>query len=138
MTDSDRRNEHRIIALVAHEPGSLAQVTAALAKAGVNIEWIDSRLLGQMGAIVLRTDNDDAALRVLLAADIRAVTSDQIIFHLPDRPGALAAVAQDFARRQINVRTIHIVHRYAGEAVIAVSTDDDIRARAALDPESLL
>ena len=134
----DQLSGHRVIVLVAHEPGSLAQVTGTLAQANINIESVDARLLGQMGAIVLRTSDDEAAVRALHNADLRAVTSDQIIFHLPDRPGALAAVAQEFADQQINVRTIHIVHRYAGEAVVAVSTDDDPRARAVLDPESLL
>ena len=78
------------------------------------------------------------ALHALLEADLRAVTSDAVVFHLPDRPGALAGVARRFAEHQLNVRTIHIVHRHAGEAIVAVSTDDDAAARALLDPDSLL
>ena len=138
MTDHSPPSGHRIIALVAHQPGSLALVAETVAEAGINIERIDSRLLGELGAIVLQTSDDEAALRALLQANVRAVTSDQIVFRLRDQPGALAGVAQGFAEQQINVRTIHILHRYAGEAIVAVSTDDDDRARAVLDPASLL
>ena len=136
--NGDARTDHRIIVIVPHEPGALTLVTATLGEAGVNIETIDGRNAGALGVITLRTNDDDAALHALLEADLRAVTSDAIVFHLPDRPGALAEVAQRFSAEQINVRTIHIVHRQGGEAIVAVTTEDDRRARELLDPESLL
>ena len=128
----------RIVVIVPDEPGSLARVTEALLEVGVNIESIDGRLIGELGAITLSTDDDDAALRALLEAGLRAVTSDAIVFQLPDRPGALARVADLFGQHRVNVRTIHIVHRHAGQAIVAVSTDDDDAARSLLDTESLL
>ena len=39
---------------------------------------------------------------------------------------------------RISVRTIHIVRRLAGRTVVAVTTDDDDKARALLDSDSLL
>ena len=128
----------RIIVIVPDEPGALAHVTGVLAEAEVNIESIDGRLIGELGVLTLGTGDDDAALHALLEADLRAVTSDAVVFHLPDRPGALAGVAQRFEEHQLNVRTIHIVHRQAGQAVVAVSTDDDATARSLLDTDSLL
>ncbi len=127
-----------IVVLAQNQPGVLAEVAGSLAEAGLNIEQIDGRLIGALGVIVLRTNDDDAALHALLDANLRAVSSEQIIFHLHDQPGALAAVTRRFADHQINVRTIHIVHRHEGEAVVAVTTDDDPRARTLLDPDSLL
>lgn len=128
----------RIIVIVPEEPGSLARVAQVLGEADINIEAIDGRAIGELGVITLSTSDDDAALRALLDADLRAVTSDAIIFHLPDRPGALAVVAQLFSQHQLNVRTIHIVHRLAGRAIVAVTTDDDDTARSLLDSGSLL
>ena len=128
----------RIVVIVPDEPGSLARVTEALSDVDVNIESIDGRLVGELGAITLSTDDDDAALHALLEAGLRAVTSDAIVFQLPDRPGALARVADLFRQHRVNVRTIHIVHRQAGQAVVAVSTDDDDAARSLLDAGSLL
>ena len=134
----NRADEHRIIVITPHEPGALAQVAGALAEAELNIESIDGRLAGELGIIALSTSDDDAALRALLDADLRAVSSDALVFRLRDRPGALAAVAQQFSEARLNVRTIHIVHRQAGEAVVAVTTDDDEQARTLLDRDSLL
>ena len=119
------------------EPGALARVTAALGEAGINVESIDGRRIGELGVTTLRT-SDDAAMHALLEANLRAVTSDAVVFHLPDRSGALAGVTRRFAEHQPSVRTIHIVHRHAGEAIVAVSIDDDAAARALLDPGSLL
>ena len=128
----------RIIVIVPHEPGSLAHVATVLGEAGINIETIDGRMVEEFGAITLSTDDDDAALHALLEADLRAIASDIVVFHLPDKPGALAEVAQRFASRQVNVRTIHIVHRIAGHAIVAVTTDNDDLARTLIDADSLL
>ena len=129
---------HRIIVVVHEEPGSLALVTEALSEEGINIEMIDGRLAGEFGVITLRTDDDDAALRALLKANLRAVTSDAVVFWLPDRPGALAGVARLFGDSNISVRTIHILHRSDEYAVVAVKTDNDFLARSLLDSDSLI
>ncbi len=130
--------ERRIIVMVPDEPGSLARVTEALAKGQINIESIEGRQIGDFGVITLRTSDDDAALHALLRIGLRAVTSDAVVFSLPDEPGALARVAQRFGQHQVNVRTIHILHRLAAHALVAVTTDDNDLARSLLDEESLV
>ncbi len=135
---NDAASDNRIIVIVPDEPGSLALVTQALAEADVNIESIDGRQIGELGVITLRTNDDDAALLALLKANLRAVTSDAVVFSLPDRPGALATVAQRFGQHQVNVRTIHILHRLAEHAIVAVTTDNNDLARSLLDKDSLL
>ena len=134
---ADAEQSH-IIVIVPHEPGSLAHVATVLGEAEINIEEIDGRMVEPFGVITLSTDDDDAALHALLDANLRAITSDVVVFHLPDKPGALALVAQNLAVHEVNVRTIHIVHRIAGHAIVAVTTDDDDRARTLLGADSLL
>ena len=133
--DTARR---RIIVIVPDRPGSLARVAEALAEAEINIEMIDGRQAGELGVITLSTDDDDAALQALIKANLRALTSDTIVFRLEDKPGALARVARLFGDHRINVRTIHIAHRIAGQAIVAVTTDDDDLARSLLDSDSLI
>ena len=135
---TDDTVRRRIIVVVSHEPGGLALVTEALGLAEINIETIDGRLAGEYGVISLSTSDDDGALHALLKADLRAVTTDAVVFHLPDQPGALARVAELFDQHRLNVRTIHIVHRLAGHAIVAVSTDDDALAPSLLDADTLI
>ena len=134
----DTASGNRIIVIVPNEAGALAEITEILAEAKINIEEIDGRLAGELGVISLTTSDDDAALRALLRAGLRAITSDSVVFRLPDQPGALARVAQLFSSYSLNVRTIHIVHRLAGQAIVAVTTDDDNLARSLLDSDSLI
>ena len=130
--------DSHIIVIVRDQPGGLARITTALAEAEINIEMIDGRRAGEFGVVKLSTDNDDEAMRVLLQANLRTVTSDVVLFRLPDKPGALAGVAQLFASHDINVRTIHIVHRLAEHAIVAVTTDNDDLARTLIDADALL
>ena len=131
-------NPRRIIVVVPDEPGGLEGITTSLGEAAINIETIDGRSAGEYGVITLTTSDDDAALHALLDAGLRAVSSDAVIFHLDDQPGALAGVARLFAQNQLNVRTIHIVHRAAGHAIVAVTTADDTLARSLLGADALL
>ena len=127
-----------IIVIVRDQPGGLARITTALAEAEINIEMIDGHGAGEFGIVRLSTDNDDEAMRVLLQANLRTVTSDVVLFRLPDKPGALAEIAQRFGSHDINVRTIHIVHRLAEHAIVAVTTDNDDLARTLIDADALL
>ncbi|MYC06022.1 MAG: ACT domain-containing protein [Chloroflexi bacterium] len=137
--NSDQQSaQRRIIVITAAKPGALARVTTALAEKDINIEDIDGRNAGDLGVIRLRSDDDDAALRALLEADLRAISSDAVVFRLPDRPGALASVSQLFASHDINVRAIHIAQRIEGYGIVAVNTDNDQLARSLLDEDSLL
>ena len=135
---TQQQPDRHILVIVPNRAGGLAQIATALGDAGVNIESIDGRAEGDFGVIYLATDDDDAAMRALLKADIRAVASDVVVFHLEDKPGALAGVAQLFAQRDLSVRTIHILHRFEGQAVVAVTTDDDALARDLIGPDALL
>ncbi len=134
--NGDDRRGRRIIVVAPPGPDASAKIAEVLAEAEIVIESIDDRLVEDLGVIAIRTSDDDAAQRALLEAGIRAVTSDAVVYPLPDRPGALAGVAQRLANHQLNVRTIHIVHRKGGRAVVALKTDDDWTARAILDEHS--
>ena len=135
---TDNPDRRRIIAFTSQGTAALALVAETLGQAGVNIEAIDGEMAGEFGVIVLHSNDDDAALRALLRAGVRAITSEAVVFRLPDQPGALAGVARRFQDANLNVRTIHVMHRQAGHAIVAVTTDDDERARELLDDDALL
>ena len=81
----------RIIVTVKNEVGVIADISAALAHAGINIETIDAvGGLDERGVVVLSTNDDDRALHVLKDAGFRSITDDTLVLRLPDEPGALA------------------------------------------------
>lgn len=128
----------RIVLIGARGSEPLASAAEALAEAEIQIVSSRERRVPEWEVFSLATSDDDEALRVLLGADLRAISSAAIIFHLHDRPGALARVVELLERQHVQVRTIHLVDRRAGQAVVAVTTNDDEAARALLDPDALL
>ena len=128
----------RIIIIVRDEVGVIAGVARALADRGINIESLDTERAGEQGIITLTTDDTNRALLALKDAEFRAVTDDSLVFRIPDEPGALARVAERFKAAGVNIQSLHILDRRAGQAVVALSAQDREEARKLLDPESLV
>ena len=128
----------RIIIIVRDEVGVIASVTRALADREVNIESLDTERAGEQGIITLTTNDTDSALRALAGAGFRAATDDSLVFRLPDEPGALARVAERFKTAGVNIQSLHILDRRAGQAIVALSAQDREEARKLLDPESMI
>ncbi|MHC4401790.1 MAG: ACT domain-containing protein [Planctomycetota bacterium] len=103
-------------------PGVMAEISEALAGAGVNIETLDAESFGSSGVINLTVDRYDEALRALARTPFRAISEDAIVVQLDDRPGELAQIMRRFKEANINLRSIHIVRRDAGKVIVAVST----------------
>ena len=128
----------RIIIIVRDEVGVIAGVARALADRGLNIESLDTERAGEQGIITLTTDDTHRALLALKEAEFRAVTDDSLVFRIPDEPGALAKVAERFKAAGVNIQSLHILDRRAGQAVVALSAQDREEARKLLDPESMV
>ena len=88
---------------LVNKPGVLASVTAALAKAKVNI--IALTLMDSMEHGVLRIVCDDAAVarKVLGKTHDRWTETDVLVLELENEPGAFARIAQDLADEHVNI-----------------------------------
>ncbi|MDE2939424.1 MAG: ACT domain-containing protein [Chloroflexota bacterium] len=120
----------RIVIMARDEVGVLADITAALAQANINLQSINTQVNGNQGTIIISTDDTDRALVALAEAGYSAVTDDSMLIRLKDEPGALARVAQRFSEAGINIRSVHILDRKDGMATIAISTSPEERERA--------
>ena len=123
---------NRIVIMADNEVGVIADITAALANEGINLETINTETAGDRGAIILTADNYDRALYVLNQAGFKAVGDDALVVRLPDEPGALANVAGSLKDAGVNIESMHILSRQAGYAMIALKTDDRPRAIEAI------
>ncbi len=130
----------RIIIMARDEVGVLADVTATLARANINLESINTQVNGDQGTIIISTDDTDRALVALADAGYSAVTDDALLLRLKDEPGALARIAQRFSDAGINIRSVHILDRKDGMATIALSTSPEERkqAESLVDPAERL
>ena len=128
----------RIIVLVNNEVGVIADITATLANAGVNLESINTEASAERKAVILTTDNADHALYVLNQAGYKAVGDEVLVLRLRDEPGALASVAERLKQAGINIQSMHILNRSGGYAMIALTTDDRSRTEAAISGETII
>ena len=113
--------------------GALAQITRALARAGVNIVAINAGEAAGRGKVRMIVSDPGRALAALKAAKIRAGQEPALVLTLPDQPGALADVAEKLARARINIKTAYATTSGTGgpTTVVLVVANPD-KADAAL------
>jgi hypothetical protein len=118
--------------IVPNHPGLLAEITEALATRGLDIANIVVETHDAGAVVRMDVPDDDAALSVLTDAGYHAVCDDVLLARIEDRPGSLAALSRRLADGNLNIRSLHHVRRESGFALVAVSTDDNTRARELL------
>jgi len=111
-------------------PGMLAEITEAMAAAGVNIETLDAETIGDSAVFILTVDKYDDALRALARTPYQAISEDAIVIQLEDKPGELARITRRFKDANINMRSVRILRRNGGRSIVAVATE---RTQEALD-----
>jgi histidine decarboxylase len=115
-------------------PGIAAEITEALAAAGVNIEDLDLAVepVGGTALFRLTVDRYDEALRALAATPFKAVTEDALVVQIEDRPGGLAAITRRLRDANIHLRSIRIIRRGGGKAIAAIASEQAEEARQLL------
>ena len=128
----------RIIVMVKNEVGVIADIAASLAESGINILTMDTESTGDTGIVIITTDDNDRALGMLTSGGFKAIIDDALVIRLRDEPGALAKVAAKFKQSGVNIQSLHILDRYDGYTMVALSADDRATAEALVDRESIV
>ena len=124
-------------AIVPNRPGLLAELAECLAAKSIDIEQIVVETHGAGALVRMEVAREADALECLSAAGYQAVNDDVVLARIADKAGALAQVSRRLAEADINIRAMHHVRRDDGFAVVAISTDDNPRARAVIGDETL-
>ena len=112
------------ITIVSHSrPGLTADICEVLADRGVNIETLDAVEMAEVDVVTLTVDKYDEALQALHDAGINAVVEDVVLLKVKDRPGALAEVTRRFRDADVYLRSIRMLGRKRGSALLAISMD---------------
>ena len=119
-----------IVIITQNRAGLVADISDALAAKGINIETLDAEDAHDLGVVALTVDRYDDALGALRDAGFDAVTEDALVIRLPDEPGALAKVARRFKDADIDLRSLRIIQRQQGFALVALAAERTEQARA--------
>jgi hypothetical protein len=106
-----------------NRPNMVAEITEALADAGVNIEFLSAEIIGSSRVAILTVDRYDEAIRALAQTPYQALSEDALLIRLDDKPGELARITRRFKDAGIELRSIRIIRREAGTGIIAVAAD---------------
>ena len=105
--------------------GRLAEVTALLAKSGINLRAISIADTADFGILRMVADRPDAAVALLKAAGFAARETDVIAVEVPDQPGALARIMALFRDEGVNIEYLYAsLEHSADQAVIVLKVDD--------------
>jgi len=119
-----------IVIITQNRAGLVADISDALAARGVNIESLDAEDAHDLAVVSLTVDRYDEALGALRDAGFDAVTEDALVIRLPDEPGALAKVARRFKDADVDLRSLRIIQRQQGFALVALAAERTEQARA--------
>jgi hypothetical protein len=112
--------------------GLVADISELLERQGINIDKIHAVVKEKTAEIILVTEQIDKALKALVDNGYTAISSENILVRVKDRPGALAAISRRLSDSNIDIRGITMVNCDIQENIIAISTDQDDKARTLL------
>jgi hypothetical protein len=121
----------QISVFVENKPGSLAEVTALLGGAGIDLRALSIADTENFGILRLIVSEPQRALEALSAAGYVGSVTPVLAVPLADAPGSLAGVLSILAGEQINLEYLYaFITRQAGHACVVLRVADNARAAA--------
>ncbi len=118
---------------VENKAGRLAEITALLAKAGVDIRALSVADTTNFGILRLIVDKPAAAEQVLRDAGLTVSLTDVIAVGIPDQPGGFASAMKALAEKSIDIEYMYaFISRDEGRACVILRVENDQAAIAAL------
>jgi hypothetical protein len=115
--------------MLPNRPGVLANITAKLGKAGINVEGLSGTQYHDKVVLHMLFDKADEAQALLYKNSITIMSvRDVLVVPVKNKPGALAELAQKMANAEVNIDFIYFA---AGNKVV-LGVDDPEKATAAL------
>lgn len=114
-----------------NQPGELAKVAEALGQSGINILAVAG--IGAANPVLaLVTEQEDQTRNVLQGLGISFQEGELLTVKVPDRPGELGKMARKLGDAQVNIDSIYLLSKAAGEAELAFTVSDLAQAKQLL------
>jgi hypothetical protein len=98
----------QISAWVEDRPGQLGRVAAALGAKGVSIRAFTASVMDGRGFVRVVVDKPAIAKRIFASHGWKVTEDDVLAVTVPDRPGALGAVADRLGAAGVNVEYAYV------------------------------
>jgi hypothetical protein len=119
----------QISVFVENKPGRLAEVTAILGDAGVDMRALSIADTSDFGILRLIVDNPQRAMELLHAEGCVVSMTPVLAVHLEDKPGSLAKVLGVLSGAGISVEYAYaFITRSKGNAYVVFRVEDNARA----------
>lgn len=116
-----------------NKPGTLAQVSSALAARRVNILAFSISDAVDHGVVRMVVSNPVQAAHILGDGGMMVVESDVVALDLPNKPGALARLADRLSKARVNIEYAYgTTGGTKGKAQVILKVDNIQRARKVL------
>ena len=123
---------------VENKAGRLAEITAELAKAGVDIRALSVADTTNFGILRLIVDKPDEAERILREAGLTVSLTGVSAVGIPDQPGGFAAAMRALADASIDIEYMYaFISRDEGRACVILRVEDNAAAVAALEKNGI-
>ncbi|MBN1454623.1 MAG: ACT domain-containing protein [Anaerolineales bacterium] len=96
--------------MLEDRPGSLADLTEALAQNAVNIIAIHVSPCGEEGVAQFITNDPDATIEALNTIDLAFTAQEVLMVTLPHEPGSLARLARALTNAGININAVYMTY----------------------------
>ena len=117
---------------VADRPGTLGEVTSALAEKKINLRAVNAWVEGSEGVVRLVADSAPKARKALAAKGLQVEEQDVVEVELADKPGALAEKATRLGAAGVNITYVFIGTAGARKATAFIGVSDVAAALKAL------
>jgi hypothetical protein len=117
---------------VADRPGTLGEVTSALAEKKINLRAVNAWVEGSEGVVRLVPDKAAAAKKALQAKGWSVEEQEVVEVEIADKPGALAEKATALGRAGVNITHVFVGTGGARKATVFLGVSDIAKALKAL------
>jgi hypothetical protein len=117
---------------LANRPGELGHLAHALGMRGINILKMAGSAAGDQACALLTTDDDKATDEVLHSMGVDYVSGSTLIVEVKDGPDTIDKLTQKLTSGGVRVRGYCVIGLRCGNAEIALSVDDECKARQTL------
>lgn len=115
-----------------NRPGSLADVAAAIAEKGININGVAGLAGSTTGLVAIVTNDEDATRSALDGLGARYREAALASASLEDKPGTLADIARRLADAGVNIEAIFPTGMEGGRITVAFGVDNIEAARSVI------